>query len=86
MLVFPIKFENGGIKIARVNSFASPIYQFTLILHFVGVRSDVDIFKLTARAQSNNSESICTVLCYSTFCSILKNKLIFCLEDLLLVK
>ena len=52
------QFENRGIKIARVNSI--PINKsinsqlFTLILN--GVRCDVDIFKLTASAQSINRE------------------------------
>ena len=32
------------------------IYQFTLILYVVGIRCDVDSFKLTARAQSNYRE------------------------------
>ena len=45
------KFESHGNKIALVTQFASP-NTWILILFGVGVRSDVDIFKLTARAQS----------------------------------
>ena len=48
------KFENRGIKIARVNSILTTKYinlqLFTLILY--GVWDDVVIFKLTASAQS----------------------------------
>ena len=50
------KFKNRGIKIARVNSIlitkSINLQLFTLILYGVGVRCDVDIFKLTASAQS----------------------------------
>ena len=59
MLVFLEKFENRGIKIARVNS--THITKNINLLYFrmaLGVRCDVDIFKLTARAQSINSESL----------------------------
>ena len=51
------KFENRGIKIARVLNSHHQIYQFTLILYGIEVRCDVDIFKLTAHAQSINRES-----------------------------
>ena len=48
MLVFLEKFENCGIKIARVNSIRNTksinLLQFCMVL---GVRCDVDIFKLT---------------------------------------
>ena len=61
MLVFLGKFENHGIKIARVNSIritkSLNLLKFCLVL---GVRCDVDIFKITARVQSINSESLCT--------------------------
>ena len=47
------KFENRGIKIARVNSIritkSIHLHSFSTVL---GVRSDVDILKLTAGAQS----------------------------------
>ena len=53
---FISKFENQGIKIARVNSTlitkSINLQFFTLILHFVGVHCDVNIFKLTTGAQS----------------------------------
>ena len=39
MVEFLRKFENPGIKIARVNSYHQ-IYQFTLILYDVGVLYD----------------------------------------------
>ena len=49
-------FETRGIKIARVNSIiitkSIDFQLFTLILYGVGIRCDVDIFKLTVRAQS----------------------------------
>ena len=41
MVKFLRKFENPGIKIARVNSYHQ-IYQFTLILYDVGVRYDIE--------------------------------------------
>ena len=51
---FLTKFENPGIKIARVNSIlitnSMDFQSFTLILH--GARCDVDMFKLTVSAQS----------------------------------
>ena len=51
MLVFLIKFQNRGIKIARVNSIritkSINLLSFCMVL---GVRCDVDIFKLIARA------------------------------------
>ena len=60
MLVFLGKFENRFIKIARVNETritkSINLLQFCMVL---GARCDVDIFKLTARAQSINSESLC---------------------------
>ena len=56
MVEFIRKFENRGIKIARVNSILTTksinLQLFTLILYGVGVCCDVDIFKLTASAQS----------------------------------
>ena len=59
MLVFLGQFENRGIKIARVNSIlitkSSNLLEFSMVL---GVRCDVDLFKLTVRAQSINSESL----------------------------
>ena len=58
------KFENRDIKISRVNSIR--ITKSINLLSFckvLGVRCYVDIFKLTARKKSINSESICTVLC-----------------------
>ena len=59
MLVFLEKIENRGIKIARVNSTHITkninLHKFRMAL---GVRCDVDIFKLTTRAQSINSESL----------------------------
>ena len=58
MLVFPEKFENRGIKIARVNSTHITKNNNTLISFVVWVRCDVDILKLTARVQSINSESL----------------------------
>ena len=63
MLVFLWKFENRGIKIASVNSIRNTksinLLKFCMML---GVRCDVDIFKLTASEQSINSESLCTEL------------------------
>ena len=59
MLVFLGRFENRSIKIAQVNS--THITKNINLLQFrmaLGVRCDVDIFKLTARAQSINSESL----------------------------
>ena len=64
LMLFLGKFENRFIKIARVNSIR--ITKSINLLKFcmeLGVRCDVDIFKITARAQSINSESLCTVLC-----------------------
>ena len=55
MVEFFRKFENRAIKICWDNSIIiAKIYQFkvTLILYCVGVRCKVDIFKLTASAQS----------------------------------
>ena len=46
------KSESSSDKITRVLNLHHQIYQFTLILYGVGVCFDVDIFKLTARAQS----------------------------------
>ena len=59
MLVFLGKFEYRGIKIARVNS--THITNNINLLYFrmaLVARCDVDIFKLSARAQSINSESL----------------------------
>ena len=69
------KIEIRGIKISlgnliRITKSINLLYFFMVLV----VRCDIDIFKLTARAQSINSESLCTVLCESTFCSILKIK------------
>ena len=50
------KIENRGIKIARLNTIlitkSIDLQLFTFILYGVGVRCDVDTFKLTASAQS----------------------------------
>ena len=55
MLVFRGKFENRGIKIARVHSIhitkSINLLSFFMVL---GVSCDVDIFKLTSREQSIN--------------------------------
>ena len=60
MVEFLRNFENRGIKIDQINSIlitkSINLQLFTLILYGVGVRCDVDIFKLTARAQSINRE------------------------------
>ena len=55
-MVFLRKFENPGIKIARVNS-THITKNINLLYMALGVRCD-DIFKLTARAQSINSKSL----------------------------
>ena len=56
MVDFIPKFENRGIKIDRVNLILISKYfnlqLFIWIFYGVGVRCDVDIFKLTANAQS----------------------------------
>ena len=56
MNFFLSKFENRGIKIARVNYYiitqSVNLQLFTLILCGVGVRCEVYIFKQTASAQS----------------------------------
>ena len=56
MVEFLRKFEIRGIKIARVYSIliskSINLLLFTLILYGVGIRCDVDIFKLTASAQA----------------------------------
>ena len=44
--------ELVAMKLFELTQFDHKINQFTLILHGVGVRCDVDIFKLTASAQS----------------------------------
>ena len=51
MAEFLIKFENRGIKIARVNSILITKF-INLQLFTLRVRCDVGIFKLTASAQS----------------------------------
>ena len=60
MVEFHRKSDNHGIKIARVTSTfitkSINLQVFTWILYGVGVRCDVDTFKLTARAQSINRE------------------------------
>ena len=62
MIEFLRKFENRSIKIARMNSIhitkSINLQLFNLILCGVGgqVPCDVDIFKLTASAQSINRE------------------------------
>ena len=64
MLVFLGKFENRGIKIAWVNSIhISKNINLLLFRMASEVRCDVDISKLTTRAQSINSESL-YVLCF----------------------
>ena len=54
------KFENRGIKIARLNSIlinkSINLQLFAFILYGVGVRCDVDIFKRTSSAQCINGE------------------------------
>ena len=53
-----------ALKLLKLTQFASQ--NLSIYLHFVWwevVRCDVDIFKLTAHAQSINSESLCTLLC-----------------------
>ena len=56
MVEFLRKFENRGIKIARVNSSlitkSINLQLFTLICMLLGIRNNGDIFKLTASAQS----------------------------------
>ena len=56
MVEFLREYENHGIKISRVNSIlitkSINLLLFTLILYVVGVRCDVDLFKLTDSAQS----------------------------------
>ena len=60
MIEFLRKFENCDIKIARVNSIlitkSINLQLFTLIIYGVGVRCVVDIFQLTASAQSINRQ------------------------------
>ena len=85
MVVFLGKFED--IKIGRVNTIR--ITKSINLLSFctvLGVRCDVNIYELTARAQSINSESLCTVITLlKYFLFNYKNKVSFCFEDLLLV-
>ena len=54
------KFENRGIKIARVNPILITKYMnlqlYSLILYNAGARCDVDICKLIASTQSINIE------------------------------
>ena len=57
-----------ALKLLELTQFAS----LNLNIYFNFVCSWGTFFRLTAREQSNNSESLCTVLCSSTFCSILK--------------
>ena len=63
--------KNRGIKIARVNSILITIsidlQLFTLILYGVGVRYDIDIFKLTASAQSIYREVYAPTIQYVHF-------------------
>ena len=57
MIDFLIKFQNSGDRIVRVNSIR--IIKSINLLSFctvMGVRCDVDIFTVTARAQSINRE------------------------------
>ena len=61
MVKFLRKFENRCIKIARVNSILITKSIIFTVIYFnfytvLGVRCDVDIFKLTASAQSINRE------------------------------
>ena len=64
MLLFLGKLENRCIKNARVYSICiTKSINLLKICMVLGVRCEVDIFKITARAQSINSESQCTVLC-----------------------
>ena len=56
MVEFLGKFENRGVKIARITFIlinkSINILLFTFIFYCVGVRCDVDIFTLTASYQS----------------------------------
>ena len=58
MVEFLRKFENRGINIVLFDliRLAPPNQSIALIVYGVGLRCDVDIFKLTARAQSINRE------------------------------
>ena len=58
MLVFLGKFENRRIKMLELTQLTSPKISIKNINMALGVRCDVDIFKLTARAQAINSESL----------------------------
>ena len=59
LVEFLRNFENPGIKIARINSIrittSINLLKFCTVLR---VRCDVDIFKLTARAQSINTDEV----------------------------
>ena len=55
MLEFIRKFENRGIKIARVNLILISKSILLLFHTVLGVLCDVDIFNLTASAQSINT-------------------------------
>ena len=63
MIEFLRKFENCGSKSGRVNSilFTKSINLQFLFCPVLGVRCDVDIFKLPAGAQSINREVYGTV-------------------------
>ena len=52
MVEFLRKSESRGDKSPRVLNSHHKIYQFSFDLYSVGFRCDVDIFTLTARAQS----------------------------------
>ena len=60
MVKFLTNFDNRGIKIVQVNSIlitkSINLQLFTSICTVLGVRCDVDIFKLTASAQSIKRE------------------------------
>ena len=72
---FSENFRIVALKLLEFTQLASP--NLSIYYNFLScreVRCDDDIFKPTAHARTINSESLCTVLCYSTFCSILKIK------------
>ena len=69
MVEFLWKFENRGIKIAQGNwiriTESINLLSFILILYCVGGRCDVDVFKLTASAQSIYREVSDIIYTYS---------------------
>ena len=67
MVKFLRKTESLCEKIARVYC---QIYQFSLILYGVGVRYDVDIFKLTNWSHAYSRIVLCAGYSYTTYCSL----------------